>query len=111
MVFVGCNHPIYTEPDRKTPKRVGNLVKSSSASLHGMLMAHKEEVQKYIKGLVKSAEAERPTDEDPPPGLNEIDMMVDPGDYMGPAKRYHMEAEREASEARRHLHSMGLARY
>lgn len=57
MVFVGRTHPIYTEVDRKTPKRVGNLVKSSSASLHGMLMAHKEDVQAYISGLVKSTGA------------------------------------------------------
>lgn len=54
MVFVGRIHPIYTEADRKTPKRVGNLVKSSSASLHGMLMTHKEDVQAYISSLVKS---------------------------------------------------------
>ena len=57
MVFVGRTHPIYTEADRKTPKRVGNLIKSSSASLHGMLMAHKEDVQAYISGLVKSTSA------------------------------------------------------
>ena len=82
MVFVGSKHPIYTEADKKTPKRVGNLVKSSSASLHGMLMTHKEEVQNFISGLVKGVWGVDLTRPDSPPELNEVDMAMEPVDYL-----------------------------
>ena len=124
MVFVGRNHPIYTEADKKTPKRVGNLIKSSSASLHGMLMAHKEDVQNFIKGLVKSSGPESPMDEDLAPtlnpALNEVDMIIQPVDHIGRAKQQQMEGrarqqqiegERERNETRRLLNAMGSARF
>ena len=112
MVFVGRNHPIYTEADRKTPKRVGNLVKSSSASLHGMLMAHMEEVQKYIKGMVKSTGSDLPMEEDLPPAFNEVEMAMQGVDHTGRAERQQrIEAERERNETRQYLNSMGTARY
>ena len=89
MVFVGCKHPIYTAADRKTPKRVGNLVKSSSASLHDMLMTHKEEVQKFIKGLVKSTGAESPMEEVLPSAPTEADFTImQPVDYLAHAKQH-----------------------
>ena len=56
MVFVGRTHAIYTEPDAKTPKRVGGLVKSPKASLHGMLMAHQKEVQDYITSKISTVQ-------------------------------------------------------
>lgn len=111
MVFVGSKHPIYTEADKKTPKRVGNLVKSSSASLHGMLMAHKEEVQKFIKGLVKSAGSESPMEEDLPPVLNEVDMAMEPIDYLARPGRQRIEAEREKNEMLPYPDMIGPVRY
>ena len=101
MVFVGCKHPIYTAADRKTPKRVGNLVKSSSASLHDMLMTHKEEVQKFIKGQVKSTGAESPMEEVLPVALKESDFTIQhPVDYLAHARQQQA-----------YLDSIGVIRY
>lgn len=54
-MFVSEDNPIYSiSGPKKLSKRYGSLVKSYGRGLNGMLMAHKEEVQEFIEGRIKS---------------------------------------------------------
>ena len=54
MIFVSEDHPIYSASGpKKLSKRYGNVIKSNGKGLHGMLMAHKDDVQGFIEGKIK----------------------------------------------------------
>lgn len=54
MIFVSEDHPIYSASGpKKLSKRYGNVIKSYGKGLHGMLMAHKEDVQAFIDSRIK----------------------------------------------------------
>lgn len=58
MVFVSEDNPIYgPNGPKKISRRYGNVIKSYCRGLHGMLMAHKEEVQEFIEGRIKGKAA------------------------------------------------------
>ncbi len=58
MVFVSEDNAIYgPNGPKKISRRYGNVIKSYGRGIHGMLMAHKEEVQEFIEGRVKGKAA------------------------------------------------------
>ena len=64
MVFVSEDHPIYgASGPKKLSKRYGNAIKSYGIGLHGMLMAHKEEVEEFIERKIRSGSASVGTEE------------------------------------------------